>query len=249
VLENLKSERIFTYYSFYIFKVKTFSPVYNLTYTHMSNNASNRLTERQTQVLDFLKSYQRKHNKPPTFKEIGEALGIRSMNAVFKQINALAEKGYIKRDKGMARGLSITDATQEEDSEVPALPILKNVKSDDIRSLNRYQRFMHVDVELLRRADEDDCIILRADDDGMAKQGIMRNDFLVVQRTKATALGEREVAVIVLQDKTLVRTLTVANDMVYYNSPDRGYTNGSFNLKGTEGLVVGKLISVMRRLS
>jgi repressor LexA len=213
----------------------------------MSAASSSPLTERQTQVLDFLKSYQRKYHKPPTYKEIGEALNIRSTNAVYKQINALAQKGYIKQDKGMARGLFVPDVT-EGDAETPALPILKNVRSDDANSLKRHQRFMNVDVELLRRADEDDCVILRADDDGMAKNGILRNDFLVVQRMEAQDLMERELGVIVMADKTLVRILTVANDVVYYSSPEKGYTNGSFSLKGNAGLVVGKLISVMRRL-
>lgn len=214
----------------------------------MSSLLNKRLTERQTQVLDFLKSYQRKYHKPPTFKEIGEALNLKSSNAVFKQINALVQKGYIKRDKGLARGLYIPDDAANGSGDIPALPVLKNVYSDEPTSLKRHQKFMHVDTELLRKTTEDACVIMRADDDGMAKSGIFRNDFLLIERTQDRALLQGEIGVVVMGDKTLVRLLKFEENNVYLNSPDRGYKNDWFALNSNRGLVVGKLIGIMRRL-
>lgn len=214
----------------------------------MPPSPTDRLTERQTQVLDFLRSYQRKYHKPPTFKEIAEALNLKSTNAVFKQINSLVEKGYIKRDKRLARGILIPDPEVEGGQDIPALPLLRNVSSDAPNSLNRYQRLMFVDAELLRKADEDACVVMRADDDGMAKNGIFRNDFLLIQRTEASQIQEGTVGVVVLGTKTLVRILRIEDEKVYINSPDRNYNNDWFDLNGSKGLVVGKLIAVLRRL-
>ena len=68
-----------------------------------------RLTERQNQAYEFIRSYLRQHRRPPTLKEIGGALGIRSSNGVFKLLQALEHKGYIRRVPHEARGLSLAE--------------------------------------------------------------------------------------------------------------------------------------------
>ena len=50
-----------------------------------------RLTERQNQVYEFLRTYVRRNGKPPTLKEIGAHLDIRSTNAVFKMLSVLSD--------------------------------------------------------------------------------------------------------------------------------------------------------------
>src|SRR5690554_828546 len=54
------------------------------------------LTERQRAVLDFVVEYIRVHRFPPTVREIGRALGIRSTNGVSDHLKALERKGYLE---------------------------------------------------------------------------------------------------------------------------------------------------------
>ena len=69
-----------------------------------------RLTERQNQVYEHVRAYFREHSKPPTLKEIGDALSIRSTNGVSKHLHALEQKGYIRRLPNEARGIVLTDS-------------------------------------------------------------------------------------------------------------------------------------------
>lgn len=67
-----------------------------------------RLSERQRSILDFIWGRQQDQSAPPTVREIGEATALRSTGAVYYQLQQLEEGGYLTREAGVARGLSLT---------------------------------------------------------------------------------------------------------------------------------------------
>ena len=96
------------------------------------------LTERQNQAYEFIRSYLRDYRKPPTLKDIGEALGIRSSNGVFKLLKVLEHKGYIEREKHVARGVRLVDADHDPfalDEGVPSLLVVSRTASDQPETL------------------------------------------------------------------------------------------------------------------
>ena len=68
------------------------------------------LAERLNQAYEFIRSFMRTYRKPPTLREIGDALEIRSVNAVSKLLAALEKKGHIEREQHAARGLRLVAA-------------------------------------------------------------------------------------------------------------------------------------------
>lgn len=65
-------------------------------------------TERQLQVLKAIDSSVREHGYPPTLREIGIAIGVRSTNGVHDHLLALERKGYVTINDGKCRSLIIT---------------------------------------------------------------------------------------------------------------------------------------------
>lgn len=63
------------------------------------------LTARQQLVLDYIITHIATHGYPPTYREIGDALKIKSTNAVNDHISALERKGKITRDFAKSRAL------------------------------------------------------------------------------------------------------------------------------------------------
>ena len=59
-----------------------------------------RITQRQRMVLDFIVRHSNVFGYPPTLREIGRHMGIRSTNGVNDHLMALERKGYIRRDMG-----------------------------------------------------------------------------------------------------------------------------------------------------
>lgn len=66
------------------------------------------LTERQREVLDFVRNRQEEMGAPPTLREIAVHFGFRSMNAAADHVRALRRKGFLEQNPGLARSLRVT---------------------------------------------------------------------------------------------------------------------------------------------
>jgi len=86
------------------------------------------LTARQRMALDFIAGHIEARGYPPTVREIGSHMGIRSTNGVNDHLNALERKGYLLRTDGLARGLRLAST--------PFLgPRREPAQEDDLASL------------------------------------------------------------------------------------------------------------------
>ncbi len=74
---------------------------------------ADKLTPRQTSVLRRIGDGLRKNGYPPTFRDIGEAEGIRSTNGVRSILEALQTKGYIIRERYRSRAIELTEPGRE----------------------------------------------------------------------------------------------------------------------------------------
>jgi repressor LexA len=70
------------------------------------------LTERQKIVLDFIKQSIRERGYPPSLREIGAHMGIKSTNGVNDHLTALERKGYLRRDANRSRALQPTEPVE-----------------------------------------------------------------------------------------------------------------------------------------
>ena len=71
------------------------------------------LSEKQTQVLEFLAEHQDKYNRPPSIREICDDVGISSTSVANYYLDQLEERGYIERDQRVSRGLRLTEKVKE----------------------------------------------------------------------------------------------------------------------------------------
>ncbi|CAA9227186.1 MAG: SOS-response repressor and protease LexA [uncultured Chloroflexi bacterium] len=70
------------------------------------------LSDRQRQILDFISRYIADHDRPPTNREIGHAMGIASTGHVDYHLTVLSKKGYIEREANTSRGLKLTTVAE-----------------------------------------------------------------------------------------------------------------------------------------
>ena len=68
------------------------------------------LSQRQQQMLEFISGHVAENDRPPTNREIGQAMGIVSTGHVDYHLSILAKKGYIEREANTSRGLRLTAA-------------------------------------------------------------------------------------------------------------------------------------------
>jgi repressor LexA len=71
------------------------------------------LTQRQTEILDFVQRTLVERGAPPTREEIADAFGFRSLNAAEQHLQALQKKGFIELVPGTSRGIRLKGAVTE----------------------------------------------------------------------------------------------------------------------------------------
>jgi len=173
------------------------------------------LTERQRLVVSFIEGHIRQHGFPPTIREIGRHLGIKSTNGVNDHLNALQKKGFLTREEGKSRTLQLTrtestGANDDRDDRGDRHPGLSHDDDDsvDVPLLGR----VAAGVPILAEENRTDTVrvssfflgnnakhkvfALTVVGDSMIEDGIFDGDYLFVKKQPVARTGEIVVAMI-----------------------------------------------------
>ncbi|MBK7826859.1 MAG: transcriptional repressor LexA [Nannocystis sp.] len=153
------------------------------------------LTHRQQQALDFISSCLDEHGYPPTLREIGEHMGIKSTNGVNDHLKALERKGYLVREELKSRALRPVDAP--ESARKIEVPILGRVAAGQpiLAEENVIDR-VNVDRFFLGSYPSREVFGLVVSGESMIEDGIFDGDYLFVRRQSTAERGEIVVAMI-----------------------------------------------------
>ena len=143
-----------------------------------------KLTDRQQQILDLVRSAIERTGAPPTRAEIANAFGFASHNAAEEHLKALAKKGVIVLEPGSARGIRLVEQL--------GLPLIGSVAAGSpILAIENVQGRYALDASLFRpRAD----FLLRVRGLSMINAGILDGDLLAVHRSSEARNGQIVVA-------------------------------------------------------
>ncbi|MGI6215997.1 MAG: transcriptional repressor LexA [Coriobacteriales bacterium] len=93
------------------------------------------LTDRQRQILDYIRVYTRDNGYPPSVRDIGDAIGLKSSSSVHSHLTALEKKGYISRSSSSARAITVNVEKLEQmypDEAVNADSVLPEEEIDEV---------------------------------------------------------------------------------------------------------------------
>lgn len=220
------------------------------------------LTERQSRVMDTIRTALAERGFPPTMREIGDAVGLQSPSSVKHQLDALERKGYIRRDPFLPRALEVIegpelDVEREE-------PPLEDTSPTPISILG-HETAAGALVPLVGRiaaggpvlADQDvedvftlprqlvgegELFMLRVTGDSMIDAAICDGDWVVVRRQATAENGE--IVAALLDDEATVKTLQRRDGHMWLMPANPAYSP----ILGDHSRVLGKVVSVLRAL-
>lgn len=199
------------------------------------------LSRRQRDVLDFIIAAVQQRGMPPTYREIGDALGISSTNGVADHVKALVRKGYLRKaGGGAARGIQLTEkARPVERGDTVSVPVIGMVAAGiPILAEENYERSLHLDASLLTGGDSVYALTVRGD--SMIEEGIMEGD-LVIVRSQATARNG-DIVVALVDDEATVKFFFREGDRIRlqpaHPTMDPIYVDAR-NQTAVQGIVVG----------
>ncbi len=164
--------------------------------------------ERQDQIYEYLKNFQREHGYPPSVREIGAAVGLKSASTVHGYLRCLEERGLIEREPDKRRALDIVgEKPRQAFVSVPlvgtvaaGVPILAEQNVEEVYELPK---------SLLHNCE--DVFMLRVHGDSMINIGIFEDDMVIVRQQQDANNGDVVVALVDEDGATVKR---------YFREPD-----------------------------
>lgn len=164
-----------------------------------------KLTQRQEMVLGFIESSILDRGYPPTLREIGNHMGIRSTNGVNDHLRALERKGYLMREDMKSRALRPVSTRRAGKNEskplVPAndnvadIPVIGRVAAGQLaEAIEHPESTLRVDRSLVGASDG--VFGLRVRGDSMIDAGIRDGDYVFVRKQPDARRGEIVVALV-----------------------------------------------------
>jgi repressor LexA len=173
------------------------------------------MTQRQREVLGFIRGFSDKNGAPPTVREIAERFRF-TPRAAFDHLRALERKGMLQRrvtDKRVSRMLVLTDRGPERARREREIPILGKIAAGaPIFAVESREDVIPVRPEWLA-AKGGDVFALRVRGDSMIQAHIADGDLVLVRKQESAAAGDI-VAAMIDQEATVKRFATEGGAVV-----------------------------------
>ena len=207
-----------------------------------------KLGKTQQRVYDFVVKTIEEQGYPPSVREIGDALGLKSPSTVHFHLKHLEELGYIEKGAGKGRAIALkreepvaaptTDWQEETTAEVNRVPIVGNVAAGSpILAQECIEDYLTFDTG--GRSGE--YFALRVRGESMLGVGILPDDLVVVRRQQTAVNGEIVVALI--GEEATVKTFSKKNGEIWLLPANPDYSP----IDGRECEVLGKVVAVVRQ--
>jgi repressor LexA len=203
-----------------------------------------KLSKRQQDILDFIKSEVRQKGYPPSVREIGEAVGLASSSTVHGHLARLESKGLIRRDPTKPRAIEILDNNQSNipKGKVINVPIVGKVTAGlPITAVENVEEFFPLP-ENLAPADEQ-LFMLEVMGESMIEAAILDGDYVIVRQQNTANNGDIVVAM-TEEDEATVKRFFKEKD--YFRLQPENSTMEPIILRNVS--ILGKVIGVYRHI-
>lgn len=165
--------------------------------------ATGKISDKQREILEYIKQEILQRGYPPAVREICEAVHLRSTSSVHSHLETLEKNGYIRRDPTKPRAIEILDdefnLTRREVVNVPMIG--RVAAGEPILAEQNIQDYFPIPVEYMPNSES---FMLKVKGESMINVGILSGDTVLVQRQSTAQDGDMVVALV--DDSATVKT-------------------------------------------
>ncbi|HBH97087.1 MAG TPA: hypothetical protein DDX89_04760 [Candidatus Omnitrophica bacterium] len=165
-----------------------------------------KLTQRQAHVVEAIKQWIHEHGYPPTIRELGARLGIKSLRGVTTHLDALARKGHLTRSRS-ARAIRLASSRVEQ---VMSVPIVGRIAAGTpILAEPNVEGYLMIDASRLGGVSAEGTpfphFALRVKGESMQGAGILEGDYVIVRQQPTVENGEIAAVLLKGEEATVKR--------------------------------------------
>lgn len=201
--------------------------------------AQGKISKKQKEILEYIKSQILERGYPPAVREICEAVNLKSTSSVHSHLETLEKNGYIHRDPTKPRAIEILDDTFNlTRREMVNVPIVGRVAAGEpILAQENVENYFPIPTEFMPN---NQTFLLKVKGESMINAGILDGDMVLVEQTPSASNGDMVVALI--EDGATVKTF-YKEEGVFRLQPE----NDSMDpIIVQEVTILGKVIGVFR---
>lgn len=201
--------------------------------------AYGKITAKQKEILEYIKSEILKKGYPPAVREICEAVHLKSTSSVHSHLETLEKNGYIRRDPTKPRAIEIMDDSfQMVRHEMVSIPIVGTVAAGlPILAEQNIEGYFPIPTEMVPKGES---FVLKVKGDSMINVGIFNGDQIFVNSCNTAQNGDTVVALV--DDSATVKTFYKENG--HFRLQPENDTMDPIILDNVE--ILGKVYGVFR---
>ncbi|MFW6269721.1 MAG: transcriptional repressor LexA [Bacillota bacterium] len=206
------------------------------------------LSDRQKEILGFIMEEIKKKGYPPSVREIGKAVGLRSPASVHSHLKTLEKLNYIRRDPSKPRAIEVLYQETEEnnmsiDKEIIHIPLVGKVTAGaPILAEENIEDYFPVPADYVRSSGKE-IFMLKVKGNSMIKAGIHDGDLVIAQKQKQVENGE--IIIALLENEATVKTFYQEENNIRLQPENPEYDPIiSSNID-----ILGKVIGLYRQLN
>ncbi|MBQ4560190.1 MAG: transcriptional repressor LexA [Tyzzerella sp.] len=203
--------------------------------------AQGKISKKQMEILEYIKSELLRIGYPPAVREICEAVNLRSTSSVHAHLESLEKNGYIRRDPTKPRAIEIIDDTFNlTRREMVNVPMVGQVAAGEpILAEQNITNYFPIPMEFMPN---NDTFMLTVRGESMVNVGIYDGDYVLVEKRQTASNGEIVVALV--DDSATVKTFY--KEEGYYRLQPENDNMDPIIVMNCE--ILGKVIGVFRFL-
>lgn len=170
-----------------------------------------KISNKQQEILDYIKEEILKRGYPPAVREICEAVNLKSTSSVHSHLETLEKNGYIRRDPTKPRAIEICDDSfQMVRTEMVSIPVVGRVAAGEpILAEENIESYFPIPADIVPRGES---FILKVKGDSMINVGIFSGDQIFVNACNTANNGDTVVALV--DDSATVKTFYKEKDHI-----------------------------------
>ena len=203
-----------------------------------------KLTTKQQQIYDYILDFTNEHGYPPSVREIGAAVGLKSPSTVHFHMKGLEEAGVIIKAEGKTRAISLPGSANVSSSSGMGhygpnrVPLVGNVAAGTpILAQECVEEYLPFDTNGL----VGEHFALRVRGESMLNAGILPGDLVVVHQQPEAHNGE--IVVALFEDEATVKTFSRRDGHTWLLPENDAYEP----IDGDHAEIIGKVVGVVRR--
>ena len=201
--------------------------------------AQGKISKKQLEILEYIKSQILERGFPPAVREICEAVNLKSTSSVHSHLETLEKNGYIRRDPTKPRAIEILDDSFNlTRREMVNVPIVGQVAAGEpILAQKNIENYFPIPTEFMPN---NQTFLLKVKGESMINAGILDGDMVLVEQASTALNGDMVVALI--EDGATVKTF-YKEEGIFRLQPE----NDSMDpIIVSEVTILGKVIGVFR---